>query len=94
MTPTPLDPPTEDLALFGTMPTPTEAAHVLSIYGEGGGMVPGDFITSLIRTMQKADQLNLGRLATLWPGYATAVDLVKNTEDGLARVQAIADGGV
>lgn len=70
--------------------TPEAAAHVLWHYSATGGMEPGSFTQHLITTIDKADRVNILRAAAVWPGYAHAVHLAKNTEDGIRRLQQTA----
>ncbi|MFF8902602.1 hypothetical protein ACF082_34610 [Streptomyces lydicus] len=66
------------------------ARHVLWTFSEDGGMRPGSFTQQLIDTCARADVMQLARLAQAYPAEAHAVHLAKNTEDGIARLQAIA----
>ncbi|MCR8574732.1 hypothetical protein [Streptomyces sp. Isolate_219] len=68
------------------------ARHVLWMFGEDGGMRPGSFTQQLIDTCARADVTHLARLGQAYPTEAHAVHLVKNTEDGITRLQAIAGG--
>lgn len=71
--------------------TPTIAAHVLAHYGEGGHQA-GSFTRSLIHTIAYAYIVNMARLAEVFPGYAAAVALARDTADGIDRLKATAGG--
>lgn len=71
--------------------TPEEASQVLHGY-TGEGYAPGSFVKSLLVAMKGADSTNLGRLQQAFRGYAMAVDLAKNHNDGLDRLREIARG--
>src|SRR4051812_19914829 len=63
--------------------TPDAAAHVLYHYGETGGMEPGSFIKALIAALVAADRTNHLRMSTVYPPYALAVHLARDTEGGV-----------
>lgn len=70
--------------------TPEQAAHVLWHFGATGGMEPDEFTQSLVTAISRADRENVLRAAAVWPGYAHAVHIAKNTEDGIRRLREIA----
>ncbi|MDH2425741.1 hypothetical protein [Sphaerisporangium sp. TRM90804] len=70
--------------------TPKVAAQVLYHYGLTGGMQAGSFITALITAMTKADRDHLLRLSTVYPAYAVAVYLARDTEHGRGWLQNVA----
>lgn len=72
--------------------TAHEAAVVLHHYGAVGGYPASDFVTALLRAMVGADVGNLARFRAGWPGLVEAVDLAKNHQGGIERLQAIAAG--
>jgi hypothetical protein len=69
------------------------AAHVLSHFGRGG-YPAGDWTESLISLIDRADAVNRAKLCTTFPDYGDAILLAKYSDDGIAVLQAIADGEV
>ncbi|MEU2566574.1 hypothetical protein [Streptomyces althioticus] len=69
------------------------AAHVLFHYGHDGGYQAGSFTTSLISTIDMADEANRDRLSTAFPEYVAAVTAIKYDPDSVAHLQAIVRGG-
>lgn len=67
------------------------ARHVLAVFGHGG-VLPGRFGEQLITLIASADQQNTARLAKSFPAEAEAVRMAQYDEDGIARLQAIANG--
>jgi hypothetical protein len=71
--------------------SPEMARHVLAHYGEGG-YAAGSFTMSLISAIARADVVNRGLLASVYPGYVTAVFIAAQTDDGIDRLREIARG--
>lgn len=67
-----------------------DAQHVLSFFDAPGGLGPGSFSKSLIRTYSMADMGNKQRLANVFPSMAAAFDLAATGSEGLAKLQEIA----
>ena len=59
-------------------PAPIEAAHVLWCFHGGRGIAPDPFAEMLIRAIGYAPEPTLLQLATLFPGYASAVVCAKD----------------
>lgn len=71
-------------------PTPEEANQVLFVFSNGG-FRPGDFTAALLEAMIRADPRNLTRLASGFPGLASAVHAAKQVDDGLDRLRVVAE---
>ncbi len=70
--------------------TPEIAAHILFHLGQGGS--PGStFVQKLLAAFDAADAHNRLQLSTAFPGYDAALELAKNTNDGVALLQVRAD---
>jgi hypothetical protein len=72
--------------------TPEIAAHVLFHFGRDGGYPASGFPTALMGLIDKADVVNRALLKRAYRGYVTAMELAKNTEDGIATLAQIAEG--
>lgn len=72
--------------------TPEAAAHVLFHYGRDGGYQAGSFTTSLLYTIDLADETNRDKLAASFPEYVAAVIAIQYDRDGVTRLQSIARG--
>lgn len=71
---------------------PAETAHhVLNMFGYGG-YPPGRFVQQLLELIASADITNIARLAQGFPVEVQAVQLAQYDKDGIARLQAIANG--
>lgn len=71
---------------------PAETArHVLAVFGHGG-VLPGRFGEQLIALIAGADLQNMARLAEAFPAEAEAVRMAQYDDDGIARLQSIANG--
>lgn len=76
----------------GTPTIPAETArHVLAVFGHGG-VLPGRFGEQLLTLIAGADQENAARLAETFPAEAEAVRMAQYDNDGIAKLQAIANG--
>lgn len=65
------------------------ARDVLGYLGEEGGTTPGHFVRSLLTAFTQADDVNTGRLATMYPAYAAAWHHYKRAgADGLRSLLA------
>lgn len=67
--------------------SPFSAAHAVlwTMRGEPGAMQPGGYVEALVLAAARAHPLELcGVFARAYPALADAVDLYKNSEDGLA----------
>lgn len=73
-----------------TIPAET-ARHVLAVFNRGG-YPPGRFGLQLLQLIAGADQDNLARLAEAYPTEVEAVRMAQYDEDGISRLQAIANG--
>ncbi|MFD4921198.1 hypothetical protein ACFWNE_07740 [Streptomyces goshikiensis] len=73
-----------------TIPAET-ARHVLSMFG-AGGYPPGRFGRQLLELIAGADRQNMARLAMTFPAEVEAVRMAQYDEDGIAKLQAIANG--
>jgi hypothetical protein len=73
-----------------TIPAET-ARHVLAVF-DRGGYLPGRFGLQLLQLIAGADQTNLARLAEVYPTEVEAVRMAQYDKDGIARLQAIANG--
>lgn len=80
-----------------TIPVPTAeefqaaAKHVLHVM-EGPGpdsQEPGGFTIMLIRTMCRADEVNLKKLSHVYPAIAASVHLYKHTDDGIEVLRGL-----
>lgn len=69
---------------------PDQAQHVLHVFDYDGGHQPGSFAHALITAARQADPLNLAKLGIGFPGYAAAVYLIMNEDDGVDRLRGIA----
>jgi hypothetical protein len=73
--------------------TPEIAAHVLWHF-EGsykdGALEPGSFTQRLIAAIAAADPQNRGLLSLGFPGYALAVTVAQDVDEGMAMLQEIA----
>ncbi|MGW6872851.1 hypothetical protein ACWGHA_11010 [Streptomyces xanthophaeus] len=71
---------------------PAETArHVLAMFGRGG-YPPGRFGQQLLELIAGADQENMARLEAAFPVEVEAVRLAQYDNDGIAKLQAIANG--
>ncbi|MFF4848743.1 hypothetical protein [Streptomyces sp. NPDC001194] len=70
---------------------PETARHVLAHFGHGG-VRSGRFGEQLITLIAGADQQNAARLADAFPAEAEAVRMAQYDSDGIAKLQAIANG--
>ncbi len=70
-------------------PTPEEASQVLFAFGEAGGEGDG-FVCALLDAMVLADPRNLARMASGFPGLASAVHAAMRVDDGLDRLRVLA----
>ncbi|MFH9798042.1 hypothetical protein [Streptomyces virginiae] len=76
----------------GTPTIPAETAcHVLSVFGRGG-YAPGRWAQQLLELIAGADIENTALLAQAFPAEVQAVQIAKYDKDGIARLQAIANG--
>lgn len=73
-----------------TIPTET-ARHVLAHFGHGG-VLPGRFGVQLITLIASADRQTTARLSEVFPAEAEAVRMAQYDNDGIAKLQAIANG--
>ncbi|NYV73662.1 hypothetical protein [Streptomyces sp. UH6] len=71
--------------------TRDDAQHVLYHFGHGGWR-PGSGTTAIIHAFTAVDPNHFRRLALGFPGLAAAIWIAQNTEDGIDRLQQIADG--
>lgn len=71
-----------------TLPTPNEAAHVLFHAGLDGGYPPSGFPAALLNLFGVADAINAGLLALGFPGYAAAIQMVR--DGNIAKLHRIA----
>lgn len=71
-----------------TLPTPNEAAHVLFHAGLDGGYPPSGFPAALLNLFGVADAINAGHLALGFPGYAAAIQMVR--DGNIAKLHRIA----
>lgn len=56
--------------------------EVLWAYGHTDvGFQPGSFTEALINALMRADQLNFRKLESVYPEYAEAVNIAKNSEN-------------
>lgn len=72
-----------------TIPAET-ASNTLWVFGYRGAE-PGSFTRRLIDTIAHADRVHEARLAQVFPAEAAAVRLAKYDEQGIAKLQVIAD---
>ena len=71
---------------------PAETAlHVLAHFGRGG-VKPGPFGEQLLTLIARADRQTTARLAEVFPAEAEAIRMAQYDEDGIAKLQAIANG--
>lgn len=77
--------------LFAALVTAGDAHAVLWHFGSGG-YEPGDFTKALVEVIVRADPANRACLALGFPGLVSAVQLAQGRLDGIARLQAIAEG--
>jgi hypothetical protein len=74
--------------------TPEQAAHVLWHFSQqaepGLAMEPGSFVQALIVAIAAADPQNRGRLSLGFPGYAWAVTVAQDVDDGMERLREVA----
>lgn len=71
---------------------PAETArHVLAHFGRGG-INPGRFGQQLLELISGADLQNMARLADAFPAEVEAVRMAQYDNDGIAKLQAIANG--
>lgn len=70
---------------------PETALHVLAEFGRGG-IRAGRFGQQLIALIAGADEQNMARLSEAFPAEAEAVRLAQYDKDGIAKLQAIANG--
>jgi hypothetical protein len=66
------------------------ASNTLWVFGYRGAE-PGSFTRRLIDTIAHADRVNEARLAQVFPAEAAAVRLAKYDDQGIAKLQVIAD---
>lgn len=66
------------------------ARDVLGYYGMEGGWHPGGFTASLLAAFSRADSSNFTLLATVFPGYAEAMSLMRSVGGGHIELRKIA----
>ncbi|MFJ9740877.1 hypothetical protein [Streptomyces sp. NPDC101166] len=76
-----------------TIPIET-ARHVLWRYDRAGGTEPGPFTQHLMGAISHADYRNRAILREAYPELSEALRLAHTDEDGIAKLQDIARGGV
>lgn len=76
----------------GTPTIPAETArHVLAHFGYGG-VKSGRSAEQLLTLIASADRQTTARLAEVFPAEAEAIRMAQYDEDGIAKLQAIANG--
>ena len=71
---------------------PAETArHILWMYNRKGGVQPGRTTFHLIRAIQAADIIHAAKLRQVFPELSTAIHLARHDEEGLTKLQAIAN---
>ncbi|MFC5802750.1 hypothetical protein [Streptomyces formicae] len=70
---------------------PETARHVLWLHGADGGYRPGSFTQRLMGAICAADRANTELLRTIYPALVAAIDMAANHDDGIEKLQAIAN---
>lgn len=73
--------------------TRADARHVMWVFGVDASedaLVPSEFTEALIRLIKQADEPNRKRLAKVYPGLVAAVGMIRDPDDGLARLRILA----
>lgn len=67
-----------------------EVEHVLNLFGEGG-IEPGSFVHSLLRTFQVADPINVSLLSVSYRNYGWLYTLAATKWDGIEFLKYLSD---
>jgi hypothetical protein len=68
------------------------ARHVLWRYDRQGGCQPAPFTEHLMAAIERADYQNRAILRSAYPALSEAMHLARYDEEGLVKLQAIANG--
>jgi hypothetical protein len=79
----------EDRLRDGEFQAWREIRHVLWLFGELGGMKPGDFTRMLLETVRRADILNRAKLANEFPTYVLLVEAMQLVPGTAARLREL-----
>jgi len=68
----------------------TDARHVLYFKGGNHGFQPGSYTQKLLELFSAAEEENFTKLASIYPGLASAYHIASNEEGGIYILEEIA----